>query len=474
MRSLLLRSAIVSALGGFLFGFDTSVISGTESQLKDLFGLSEHLWGFTVSAALFGTILGAAGAAYPAQILGRRLTLMILGVLYFVSAIGTAFPWDWSSFLFFRFIGGLGVGGSSVVAPMYIAEVSPAKIRGKLVALAQFNVIFGITMAYISNYIILKLVAVEAWRWMLGIEAVPAALFFLLLFTTPESPRWLIAKGRKTEAAGILDRLGTDTGDTQEEVNVIEKSLAEDKNKPKERFFCRKYSFPIMLAIVIAAFNQLSGINAVLYYAPSIFESTGIDAGNALLNSAIIGITMTIFTFIAMFAIDRLGRKTLMLFGSLGYIFGLAVISWAYYHYGTNFTPGGGMIVLAALMVYIAAHAFGQGAVIWVLISEVFPNKVRAQGQSLGSFTHWFMAWVVAGLFPTMRATVGQGSIFAFFCFMMILQLLWVIFIMPETKQISLEEMEKHLGYGGESLHVTKNAVTASSSDDTDRSANPS
>lgn len=452
MTTLLLRSAIVSALGGLLFGFDTAVISGTETQLKPLFGLSEHLWGFTVSVALFGTIIGAALAAWPSERYGRRWTLMILGLLYFVTSLGTAFPWDWYSFLFFRFAGGLAVGASSVVAPMYIAEVSPAKIRGKLVALAQFNIILGITLAYISNYIIQALVATDAWRWMLGIEALPSAVFFLLLFTTPESPRWLIARGRKAEATAILDRLGTDAGNTEEEVAVIEQSLQEDRNRQKEPFFCRRYSFPIMLAIVIAAFNQLSGINAILYYAPSIFESAGADSGSSLLNSALIGVTMTVFTFIAMFVIDRLGRKTLMFVGSVGYIVGLGVLTAAYWHYGAHFTENGGRIVLIALMVYIAAHAFGQGAVIWVLISEVFPNRVRAQGQSLGSFTHWFMAWLVAGLFPTMRETVGPSAVFAFFGVMMVFQLLWVIFIMPETKQVSLEEMEKHLGsdYGAD------------------------
>lgn len=450
MSPLLIRSAIVSALGGFLFGFDTSVISGTESQLKPYFDLSEHLWGFTVSAALFGTIIGAALAAFPAQRLGRRPTLMILGILYFVSAIGTAFPWDWYSFLFLRFLGGLGVGGSSVVAPMYIAEVSPAKVRGKLVALAQFNVVFGITMAYVSNYLILKYLETETWRWMLGIEALPAALFFLFLFTTPESPRWLVAKGRKEEAIPILNRLGTDTGDAAGEAETIENSLRRDRGAESEPFFSKRYLFPISLAVAIAAFNQLSGINAVLYYAPSIFASAGADAGDALLNSAIIGITMTVFTLLAMFVIDRMGRKTLMFIGSIGYLVGLAAISAAYSYYGTDFTATGGRIVLAALMVYIAAHAFGQGAVIWVLISEVFPNKVRAQGQSLGSFTHWFMAWAVAGLFPTMRHVFGPANVFMFFGFMMLLQLLWVICIMPETKQIPLEEMEKRLGLSRE------------------------
>lgn len=446
MSPLLIRSAIVAALGGFLFGFDTAVISGTESQLKPLFDLSEHYWGFTVSIALFGTIIGAAFTAIPARILGRRKTLMIIGAIYIISAIGTAFPWDWASFLFFRFIGGLAIGGSSVVAPMYIAEVSPAKIRGKLVALAQFNVVFGITMAYVSNYVIQMAVQTEAWRWMLGIEAFPAAAFFFLLFITPESPRWLIGKGRKDEATDILERLGTDTGNTAEEVAVIEESLQKDESRGKEPFFCKRYSFPIMLAVVIAAFNQLSGINAVLYYAPSIFESAGTDTGDSLLNSAIIGITMTVFTLLAMFVIDKMGRKKLMFWGSIGYLLGLFAISAAYYYYGTNFTAAGGRIVLLALMVYIAAHAFGQGAVIWVLISEVFPNKVRAQGQSLGSFTHWFMAWVVAGLFPTMREIIGPENVFLFFAAMMVLQLLWVIFIMPETKQIPLEEMEQRLG----------------------------
>jgi sugar porter (SP) family MFS transporter len=443
----LLRSAIVAALGGLLFGFDTAVISGATGALESVFQLSKAALGFTVASALIGTIIGALAAGKPADRYGRRAVLFLIAVLYFISALGSGLAWDWYSFLFFRFIGGIGVGAASVVSPLYIAEISPAPVRGRLVALAQFNIVLGILLAFFSNYLIARWMpgAENAWRWMLGIEAAPAALFFLLLFGIPESPRWLALHGRTEEAARVFTKLGTDGGSVEREIEVILTAAREESVGEQEPFFSRKYRRPILLAVAIAAFNQLSGINALMYYAPDIFRMAGAVGESALLQSVAIGGTNLLFTMLALLIIDHFGRRKLMIVGSIGYLLSLSVTAWAFYRYGTNFDQFGGTVVMISLLVFIASHAFGQGAVIWVFISEIFPNQVRARGQALGSFTHWFMAAAISWTFPVIAAASG-GHIFAFYAVMMFLQLVWVLTVMPETKGVPLEQMQKKLG----------------------------
>jgi sugar porter (SP) family MFS transporter len=445
-KKYVIYSTIVAALGGLLFGFDTAVISGTTGWLENVFGLSSFWLGFTVASALIGTIIGAISIGKPSDKYGRRNILFAVAVLYFISALGSALAWDWYSFLFFRFIGGLGVGGASVVSPMYIAEISPAKYRGRLVAVTQFNIVLGILLAFFSNYIIseLNLGAVE-WRWMFGVEAVPAIAFFFLLFNNPLSPRWLIAKGRLNEAKLVLEKCGSDTDNIEEEIKEIKTSLDIEHGSLQETLLCMKYIKPIMLAVAIAMFNQLSGINAILYYAPRIFKMAGAGSESALLQAVAVGGINLIMTMIALAVIDNFGRRKLMLVGSVGYILSLGSAAWAFYTYGAEFTEIGGTVVLISLLVFIASHAFGQGAVIWVFISEIFPNRVRARGQALGTFTHWFMAAVISLTFP-MFADVSGGHTFAFYALCMIGQLLWVIYVMPETKGISLEQIQKKLG----------------------------
>lgn len=457
IKGVLLRSAVIAALGGFLFGFDTAVISGAEGTLSklyeqnyeflsQLFGSINFWHGFTVASALIGTIIGALVFGKPADIFGRRKMLFVLGALYFISAIGSALAFNWMFFVIMRFIGGLAVGGSSVVAPMYNAEISPAKFRGRMVALTQFNIVFGIMFAYFTNFIINSLNLGDiAWRWMFGVEALPALAFFMLLFLNPRSPRWLISRNLIDEARQVIRSLGSDKDNVEQEITEIKESLTADKDSLREKFFQKKYSKPIFLAITIAAFNQLSGINAVLYYAPRLFEMAGFAQGSAMLSSVIIGFVMLVFTLLAMLVIDHFGRKKLMLYGSIGYIISLFAIAITFFTNDENFTDLGGYVVLISLIVFIAAHGFGQGAVIWVFISEIFPNKVRARGQALGSFTHWFMAAAISWSFPVFAAISG-GFIFTFYAFCMILQLLWVMFIMPETKGIPLEELQKKWG----------------------------
>jgi sugar porter (SP) family MFS transporter len=451
----LLRSTLVAALGGLLFGFDTAVISGAEQTLQEMFAATYDslaaslahfgflgrpgFWhGCTTASALIGTILGAALAGKPSDVFGRLTTLYLLAVLYFVSAVGSAFAWDWWSFVIARFIGGLAVGGSSVVGPIYIAEISPAASRGRLVALFQFNIVFGILLAFLSNYIIglLHLGSVE-WRWIFGVEAFPAAAFFLLLLGNPRSPRWLMTQGRTEEARAVLQRVGIQ--DVEQEVRAIQESIDLDHHRVREPFFQKKYLKPILLAFLIAMFNQLSGINALLYYSKRIFEMAGAGADLARLQSVLVGATNLVFTMLALTVIDRFGRKKLMLVGSVGYIISLSAVAWAFY------IERGGTLVLASFMLFIAAHAFGQGAVIWVFISEIFPNRIRARGQALGSFTHWFMCALITWTFPMLAEKTG-AHVFAFYAVMMVLQLLWVVFMMPETKGIPLEEIQKKLG----------------------------
>jgi SP family xylose:H+ symportor-like MFS transporter len=436
----LIGSVVVAALGGFLFGFDTAVISGTTDWLKHEFALSDFTLGFTVASALVGTILGTIVVWRPADAVGRREILFALAVLYFVSAIGCALAWNWWPFIIFRFVGGVAVGGASVVSPMYIAEISPAKYRGRLVAVTQFNIVGGILAAYLSNYAIASLhLGPTECRWMFGVMALPSAAFFFLLFLTPQSPRWLIARGRIEEARAVLEKCGTDTGDPEEEIRAIQESVG-PHNRPAESepFFCARYRRPILLAVAIAMFNQLSGINALIYYTKYIFEMAGYGSTAALQQSIVIGFVNLIFSMTAMMVIDHMGRKRLMLIGSIGYILSLSVVAYSFY------IGGAGKMLLAGFVVFIASHAFGQGAVMLVFISEVFPNRVRARGQALGCFTHWLMAAVISWTFP-MFAAISGWMTFAFYAVCCVGQLIWVIVAMPETKTISLELLQKQM-----------------------------
>lgn len=442
----LLWSSLVAALGGLLFGFDTAVISGTTDALTKVYSLTSGGLGFTVASALLGTIVGALIAGKPADRYGRRASLFIIALFYFISAVGTALAFDWYSFLFFRFLGGLGVGGASVISPLYIAEIAPALYRGRLVAITQFNIVFGILLAFFSNYVIAAMdIGDTAWRWMFGVEALPAFAFYFLLFPTPRSPRWLMTKGRVEEARSVLQKLGRSGGEVETEIADIRESLDLEHHQANEPLFRAAYKTPILLAVAIAMFNQLSGINALMYYAPHIFSMAGAGEGAALLQTVAVGGTNLIFTMAALLIIDHFGRRRLMLVGSIGYILSLSATAWAFYTYGTDFDRTGGAIVLISLLVFIASHAFGQGAVIWVFIGEVFPNRVRARGQALGSFTHWIMAAAISWTFP-MIAEYSGGHTFAFYAAMMVLQLLWVLFVMPETKGISLEALQKKMG----------------------------
>ncbi|TWU24570.1 sugar porter family MFS transporter [Bythopirellula polymerisocia] len=435
----LYTSSIVAALGGFLFGFDTVVISGAEQTIQKLWNLSETLHGLAISAALWGTVLGSLIGGWPTDHLGRKKTLISLGLLFFVSAVWSAFAQDVNSFMVARFIGGLGIGISTVASPLYISEIAPAKLRGRLAGMFQFNIVFGILMAFMSNAL-LKQIGENAWRWMLGVEAIPALIYTLSCFAIPESPRWLIgAQKNMDEGLKVLAKVNA-TASKAEIIQIaadIEAASQEDTHE--SGFWTMRHRVPILLAILIAFFNQLSGINAVLYFAPRIFEMTGLAAKAALLQSVGIGITNLIFTFLGLWLIDRLGRRTLLVIGSLGYIASLGLCSWAFY-------SGNVSIVPACIFAFIAAHAVGQGAVIWVFISEIFPNQHRASGQSLGSFTHWIFAALLTLFFPRMVTAFSPGSVFAFFCGMMCLQLLWVVTMVPETKGVPLEQIEEQLG----------------------------
>ncbi|WP_161888404.1 sugar porter family MFS transporter [Pontibacter russatus] len=427
--------SIVVALGGFLFGFDTAVISGAERAIQDVWDLDVFEHGLTVSIALFGTVIGALFGGIPSDALGRKKTLFWIGVFYFVSAVGSALATGWWAFLFFRFLGGLGVGASSVTAPLYISEIAPAKSRGRLVALFQFNVVFGILVAFLSNYLIGG-TGPNDWRWMLGVEAFPAIGFLLGVLFVPESPRWLILKRNRVEEARNILQTANPGADAGQTVREIISSSKKDVTKPAASLFSGRYSKPITLAVLFAFFNQLSGINAIIYYAPRIFEMTGLGTSSALLSSAGVGLVNFLFTLLALNFIDRFGRRTLMLIGSFGLIITLGLVSFAFFT--GNF---GGYAVPIYLFVYIAFFAFSQGAVIWVFISEIFPNEVRASGQALGSFTHWLLAAIIAFAFPYIAETLGGGWTFLIFCLMMVLQLLFVWRMMPETKETSLEQI---------------------------------
>lgn len=434
----LLRSTIVAALGGLLFGFDTAVIAGTTRALTEAYHLTPALLGVTVSSALWGTVLGAMFAAIPSDRWGRLAALRVLAVCYLVSAIGCAVAFNWHALLFFRAIGGLAIGGSSVIGPVYIAEIAPASKRGRLVGLFQFNIVCGILVAYLSNYLVglLALQDVE-WRVKLGVAAIPAALFFAALFGIPQSPRWLLRRGRRDEARDVLARIGEP--DPDREVRDIVASLEAETQQKGQRLFCRRHRFPIFLAISIGMFNQLAGINAVLYYLNDIFERAGFGKVSSDLQAVAIGFTNLVMTIAAMSVIDRIGRKKLLLIGAAGTCVCLAGVA-AIFATGQHEE-----MLLWCLVGFIGFFAFSQGAVIWVYLSEVFPNLVRAKGQSLGSFTHWIMNAIVSGVFPAVAAISGPAP-FVFFSAMMVVQFFVVLAVYPETKGVALEDMEKSLG----------------------------
>lgn len=437
LNASLLKSTVVAALGGLLFGFDTAVISGTTHGLAEQYHLTPDSLGITVASALVGTLIGAALAAFPGDRYGRRDSLRVMAVLYFVSALGCAFAWNWPALVLFRFIGGLGIGGSSVLGPMYIAEISPASWRGRLVGFFQFNIVFGILLAYLSNYLIGQgRLGVTEWRWELGVSAVPAFLFFLMLFGIPRSPRWLAEVGRVEESRRVLQLIGEE--DYEQRLREIVHSIAQAKSGGKEALFQKRYALPIFLAISIGAFNQLSGINAILYYLNDIFARAGFGKVSGNLQAVAIGATNLLFTMLAMSVIDKVGRKTLLLIGSVGTAACLAGVSTIFSMHRHEDT------LVWLLIGYIAFFAVSQGAVIWVYISEVFPNVVRAKGQSLGSSTHWVMNALISGIFPHMAARSGAYP-FIFFCVMMIAQFFVVLLVYPETKGITLEDMQKRI-----------------------------
>ena len=437
LNSTIIKGTLVSGLGGLLFGFDTAVIAGTTRALTLLFRLTPASLGLTVAIALWGTILGALVAGLPGDRYGRRDSLRGLAILFFVSAIGCALAWDWPSFVIFRFIAGLAIGGSSVLGPMYIAEIAPAQWRGRLVGFFQFSIVLGILVAYFSNYVIetLHLGKLE-WRWQLGVSALPAVLFFLMLFHIPRSPRWLVKRGRLREAKQALERFG---GDSEEELAQIIASLRTEDTGSKEKLFSKRYRLPILLAVAIGMFNQLAGINSILYYVNDIFSRAGFSKVSGDLQAVAIGGTNLLFTVLAMLVIDRLGRRKMLLVGSVGTCACLSVVAYIFYS-GTHQN-----ILIVPLIGYIAFFSFSQGAVIWVYISEIFPNHVRAKGQSLGSFSHWFMTAVLAWTFPIVSARSAAAP-FLFFSLMMALQFVIVFLFFPETKGVSLEQLQSRLG----------------------------
>jgi len=427
---------ITVALAGFLFGFDTIVISGADQAIQKLWNTSEWFHGtFIMSMALWGTVVGALFGGLPCDQFGRKKTLFWIGILYLISALGSGLATNPYLFSIFRFIGGLGVGASSVAAPIYISEIAPANKRGRLVATYQFNIVFGIFIAFFSNYLIGQVVETQAWRWMLAIEAIPAAIYCIMVLGVPNSPRWLLLKGGdETKARQLLSQLNPSIP-IDEQIKAIKASVI----KTKAKFFTSKYKTPILLAFLLAFFNQVSGINFVLYYAPRIFEAAGIDQSNTLIASIPIGAVNLIFTLLGMYLIDKMGRRLLITIGSIGYIITLLGVAWSFY------SGAEGAIVVAFTSAFVGAHAIGQGAVIWVFISEIFPNSVRANGMSWGSGTHWVFAALITMITPAVLAAFSPVSIFIFFAFMMVLQLIWVRTKMPETKGKNLEELEQEL-----------------------------
>ncbi|MEI6604493.1 MAG: sugar porter family MFS transporter [Verrucomicrobiota bacterium] len=438
-NSRLLLWSIVAALAGFLFGFDTVVISGAEQIIQSLWNLSPGMHGIAMASALYGTVLGSLLGGWPADRFGRRATLLWVGVLYVISALGCGFANGVGMFIAARFIGGLGIGISTVAAPLYISEISPPAYRGRLAGMFQFNIVFGIIVAFASNFL-LRDVGENAWRWMLGVAVFPSIIYTVMCFGIPESPRWLIGRKGDLEAGLKVLKLIEPDATAERVAALADEILAASSGRVvAARFWTAGLRIPILLAFLVAFFNQLSGINAVLYFAPRIFAMTGLGAKAALLQSVGIGVTNLLFTFVGLWLIDRLGRRTLLYIGSFGYIASLGLTAWAFFtqHFG---------IVPACIFAFIAAHAIGQGAVIWVFISEIFPTRHRAEGQALGSFTHWIFAALLTTFFPKMVTAFPPGFVFLFFCAMMVLQLIWVNTMVPETKGVPLEDMQKRLG----------------------------
>lgn len=435
-KGFMLYVAFVASLGGFLFGFDTAVISGAEKAIQQVYGLTNFWHGFTISIALFGTIIGTLICGKPSEKYGRLISLQWIAYLYFFSALGSALIVNWHTFLFFRFLGGIAVGASSVVGPMYIAEISPSNWRGRFVAFFQFNIVLGIVIAYLSNYFISGIP--DDWRWMLGILAGPSLIFGILLKTVPESPRWLVKMGMEEKARLVFEKIGEKN--IKQELLDIKESLSTMIDG--ERLFQRKYFKPIMLAFLIATFNQLSGINAILYYAPRIFEMAGVLRDSALMQSILIGLTNLVFTMIAMIIIDKVGRRKLLIVGTVGMIISLALVAKGFY-FGTL----KGYFMMIYLMGFIASFAISLGAVIWVIISEVFPNSVRSKGQVLGSVTHWIWNAILSWIFPIIIGGFKNGGtvMFGFFTLAMIFNLYFALRVLPETKNKSLEQLQKEL-----------------------------
>ena len=415
------------------------VISGAEQKIQALWGLSAGLHGFAIGSALYGTVLGSLFGGWPTDFFGRKKTLLSIGILYVISAVGCAFSTNVTMFIIARVIGGIGIGISTVAAPLYISEIAPPAYRGRLAGMFQFNIVFGILIAFASNAM-LKGISDNDWRWMLGVAAFPSIIYTVMCFTIPESPRWLIGrKGDRAAGVKVLKLIEPEATSAQVESDADAILAASSEQVTSTKFWTRRLRVPIMLAFLIAFFNQLSGINAILYFAPRIFEMTGLGAKAAMLQSVGIGVTNLIFTFVGLWLIDRLGRRTLLFIGSFGYIASLGLTAWAFFtqHYS---------IVPACIFAFIAAHAIGQGAVIWVFISEIFPNRHRAEGQTLGSSTHWIFAALLTTFFPKMVSVFAPGYVFAFFAFMMVLQLIWVKFMVHETKGVPLEQIQKRLG----------------------------
>lgn len=434
MNRNILFATVVSALGSFLFGFDTAVISGTTKFISQFFGLTDSTLGVTVSVALWGTVLGSIIVGKPGDIWGRRVVLMVTGAIYFISSIGTGMATGWYMLLIFRFLGGIAIGAASVVAPMYIAEIAPARLRGRLVAISQFNIVVGILAAFFSNYLLVG-VGYNNWRWMFGVMAVPSAAFWGLLFMVPESPRWLVKVNKPDKARYVLEKVGADNVES-ELVGIIE-SLKEESGATK--LMQRKYSFAITCAVLLGVFGQLSGINVIMYYAPLIFENAGSSTSSAMLQAVAVGVTNMIFTILAMFFIDRLGRRPLLLIGVTGMF--ISLVGAGSHYYDHNLVGSGGMV--AFVISFVAFFAFSVGAVIWVFFAEVFPNKVRSKGQALASFTDWVMNAIIGLVFPSALAKFGGGCVFMFFALIMVPFFLFVWKVMPETKGKSLEELEK-------------------------------
>ena len=447
--SLVIRSAIVAAVGGLIFGFDTAVISGANAALKKQFHLDDGGLGATVAIATVGTIIGALIGGRSADRFGRRKLLFFIGILYVLGALGTALAPSHLVLMIFRFIGGIGVGLSSVCAPIYTAEIAPARVRGRLVGLVQFNIVLGILVAYLSNYIVAQIVHDPqiAWRWMLGVMVVPSVLFLVFLVAVPETPRWLMARGHEEKAIAISRRLCNTVEESDEQIQEIRDQLAAAGSQATlSQFFTRRYFKVIALAFFIAMFNQLSGINAILYYAPEVMKQAGADDNAALLMSVGVGLMNLIATMAALTVIDRIGRRSLMIVGSIGYLVSMGFLTAVMFMFQGHFNSTSSTLVLVGLLVFIAAHAFGQGSVIWVFISEIFPTRVRGLGQSLGSLTHWVFAAITTYAFPPIIGAWGGGWAFSIFLVCMFGQLVWVLTKMPETKGIPLEEMEDKLG----------------------------